>query len=102
MASIVLMVLGLIGFAMLAFASVFLVMVSDGCGSDGACDFDLMTAGFFVALLGPPIVYLASVVWTIVRLVRRRLAWWLPVVGALLALGVWAIGLAMLQASLGR
>jgi hypothetical protein len=101
-ASSILLVLGLIGFSIVAFASLFLAMVSDGCGSGTSCDFGVMTAGYFVALLGPPLVFLATAIWTIIRLVRRSLAWWLPLVGGAAALAVWGVGVAMMQASLGR
>lgn len=101
-ASIVLMVGGAIVFAIVAFFSLFLSMMSDGCGSGGTCRYDLMTAGFLVALLGPPAVFIASVIGTIVRLVIRRSAWWMPLLGVLAGLLVWAVGFAMLQASLGR
>jgi len=80
-ASIILLVLGAIAFAVLAFASLFLAMMSDGCGSGTNCNYGVMTAGYFVALLVPPVVFVASAIWTIIRLVRRRLAWWVPLVG---------------------
>ncbi|GLK17154.1 DUF6264 family protein [Herbiconiux flava] len=66
------------------------------------CDFSLMGVGYFIALLAPPLVYLAAIVWTIVRLTRRRRSWWVPVVGALAALAVWALGYGLLMASLNR
>lgn len=101
-ASSILLVLGAIGFTMLAFVSLFFAMFSDGCGSGTDCDFGVMTAGYFVALAVPPVIFVVTAVWTIIRLVRRRLAWWLPVVGSLAALAAWGIGVAMMQASLGR
>lgn len=101
-ASSILLVLGLIGFSIVAFASLFLAMVSDGCGSGTNCDFGVMTVGYFVALLGPPLVFLATAIWTIIRLVRRSMAWWLPLVGGAAAMAVWGVGVAMMQASLGR
>lgn len=101
-ASILLLVLGVIAFAVLAFASLFLAMMSDGCGSGANCNYGLMNAGYFVALLVPPLVFVASAIWAIIRLVRRMLAWWIPLVGAAGAFAAWGVGLAMMQASLGR
>jgi uncharacterized BrkB/YihY/UPF0761 family membrane protein len=100
-AAIVLMVLGVIGFVFLAFISLFFAMISDGCMS-GTCDYSLMTVGYLLALAGPPIVFVAAIVWTIVRLTRGKRAWWVPLVGAVAALAVWGVAIALMQASLGR
>lgn len=100
-AAITLMVLGAIGFAFLSFISLFFAMVSDGCTS-GTCAYGLMTVGYLLALAGPPVVFVAAIVWTIVRLTRRKRAWWAPLVGAVAALAVWGIAIALMQASLGR
>ena len=95
------MVAGVIGFGILAFITVFLVMMSDGC-MGGTCDFDLMTVGWLIALISPPVVFLAAVVWTLIRIARRKTAWWVTVSAAVVGVGIWAIGVAMMQASLGR
>ncbi|RWZ52472.1 hypothetical protein ELQ90_00470 [Labedella phragmitis] len=100
-ASIVLMVLGVIGFVFLAFISLFFAMISDGCMS-GTCDYSLMTVGYLLALAGPPVVFVAAIVWTIARLTRGKRAWWVPLVGAVAALAVWGVAIALMQASLGR
>ncbi|MDQ0729204.1 DUF6264 family protein [Microbacterium sp. W4I20] len=101
-ASSILLIAGFIGFAMLAFVSLFLAMVSDGCGSGTNCDFGVMTAGYYLALVAPPLIFIAAAIWTIIRLIRRRPAWWLPLVGSVAALAAWGIGAGMMQASLGR
>jgi uncharacterized BrkB/YihY/UPF0761 family membrane protein len=97
--SVVLMIAGGMGFIMLAVLSLLLGMVSDGCGSESDCNFDLMGVGFVIALVGPPVSYLTSLVWTIVRLKQRRRGWWVPLVGAFMALAVWGVGYAMLVTS---
>lgn len=99
--SVIIMLVGVVGFAMLAFASVFLVMMSDGCFDD-RCNTGLMGMGWFIALLGPPLVFIAAIVWTLIRIARRKTAWWVPVSGAVAAAVVWGIGAAVMQASLGR
>lgn len=99
--SVILMVAGVIGFAMLALASVFLVMMSDGCFDD-RCNTDLMTVGWLIALVAPPAVFVAAVVWTLIRIARRKTAWWVPVAGAVLAAAIWFGGVAFMDASLGR
>ncbi len=100
-ASVILLIAGVIGFAMLAFVSLFFAMMSDGCYGD-RCDTGLMSIGWLVALIAPPVVFIAAAVWTIVRLVRRKLAWWLPLAGAAVAVAVWVAGVALMDAGLRR
>ncbi|RKS86803.1 hypothetical protein DEU37_2462 [Microbacterium sp. AG790] len=99
--SVILMVAGILGFAVLAFMSLFLVMMSDGCFGD-RCNTGLMSAGWLIALAAPPIVFIAAVVWTIIRLARRKVAWWVPLAGAALSAVVWFVGVGIMDASLGR
>ncbi|WP_431245828.1 hypothetical protein [Leifsonia xyli] len=93
--SIVLLVVGVVVAAVLTFAAFFLVFASDPCGSGTACDTGRMGIGFFIALIGPAAVTLIAVIVAIVLLVLRRISFWVPIVGILLALGVWAGGAAL-------
>ncbi|MDN4613058.1 hypothetical protein P5G50_01225 [Leifsonia sp. F6_8S_P_1B] len=91
----VLLVVGLVVAAILTFFAFFLVFASDPCGSSTPCDTGRMGIGFFVALLGPGAVTLVAIVVAIVLLVRRRIAFWAPLAGILLAIGVWIGGAAL-------
>jgi len=99
--SVILLVAGVIGFGMLAFLSLFFAMMSDGCYGD-RCDTGLMSIGWLIALVAPPVVFLAAAGWTIVRLVRRKTAWWLPIVGAVVAVAIWVAGVGLMDAGLRR
>ena len=77
-------VLGVIG-ALLAF-------VSDSCGASTACDYSQLSAGILIAILLPSVVTVIFIVWMIVRLVRRKRAFWVPLVGAVAAVIGWGIG----------
>jgi uncharacterized BrkB/YihY/UPF0761 family membrane protein len=99
--SVILIVAGAIGFTMLAVLSLLLAMVSDGCFDD-QCNYDLMTVGWFIALLAPPLVFIGAVVWTLLRITRQKTAWWMPLLGAAVALALWGVGVGMMEASLGR
>ncbi|MBF4160387.1 hypothetical protein [Nocardioides acrostichi] len=68
------------------FMSLFLGMASDGCFPDDPCDTGRMGVGIAVAFLAPGVAWLATSIWAIVRMVRGRLAFWVP----LLALPLWA------------
>ena len=100
-ASVILMVAGFLCFAVLAFMSLFLVMMSDGCFGD-RCNTGLMSVGWLIALGVPPVVFLAAAVWTIIRLVRRKISWWVAAVGAASGVAIWFAGVGIMNASLGR
>ncbi|MFC7926957.1 DUF6264 family protein [Microbacterium laevaniformans] len=99
--SVVLIIAGVLGFAMLAFMSLFLVMMSDGCFGD-RCNTGLMSAGWLIALAVPPVIFIAAVGCTIIRLARRKTAWWVPLAGAGVSAVIWFVGFGIMNASLGR
>lgn len=81
-----------------SFFGAFLAMASDGCGG-GNCDYDLMMFGIGLALISPWVILLAAAVVAIVLLVRRRLAFWVPLIGAVLMVAMWMAGAAIVGAS---
>ncbi|WFR84513.1 DUF6264 family protein [Arthrobacter sp. Y-9] len=99
--SIILMIIGVVGFAFLGFLTLFLSMMSDGCYAN-QCNTGLMSVGWLIALAVPPAVFIGAIIWTIIRLARRKTAWWITLAGAFLAILVWAAGAGLMQAGLGR
>ncbi|MDR6971898.1 hypothetical protein [Leifsonia shinshuensis] len=93
--SIVLMVVGVVLAGILTFAAFFLVFASDPCGGSTVCDTERMGIGFFVALIGPAAVTVVAIIAAVVLLVLRRISFWVPIVGMLLAVGVWVGGAAL-------
>jgi hypothetical protein len=85
--------------AAISFAALFLVMMSDSCGTVAPCDFTLLTAGWLVAVIGPSVVVLATIVVAIIAMVRRRLSFWMALTGAAVALGVWGVGVALVYSA---
>ena len=93
--TIVLLVIGGAIAIGLTFFAFFLVFASDPCGASTVCDTDRMSAGFFLALLGPGAVTIAAIIVAVVLLIRRRISFWVPLVGIVLAVGVWIGGAAL-------
>jgi len=93
--SIVLLVIAVVIAAILTFASFFLAFAGDPCGASTVCDTGRMGAGFFIALFGPGAVTLVAVIVTVVLLALKRISFWVPIVGILLAAGVWVAGAAL-------
>ena len=93
--TIVLLVL-MIGAALVAsFLSFFLAFAGDSCGASSVCDYDRMATGMMVAMIGPLLVGLLALIAAIILLVLRRIAFWIPLLGILLIVGVFIGGFAL-------
>lgn len=67
--------------ALASFAGLFLIMASDPCGVRD-CSSELITTGWLIGTLVPWAVLIGAVIWAIVFLVKRRLAFYIPLLGA--------------------
>lgn len=82
---------------MMSFFGFFLAMASDPCGAMD-CNTGLIGIGVLTAVILPWVVLIAAVVVSIVLLVRRRLAFWVPLVAAALIVSSWFVGAAIATA----
>jgi hypothetical protein len=57
----------------------FLVMASDSCGASSECDSNLIGLGVLFAVVAPWLCWIPALVVVIVRQVKHRLTWWVPV-----------------------
>jgi Family of unknown function (DUF6264) len=89
--TIVLLVLDLILTAIMSFFGLFLAMASDSCGVRD-CNTELIATGMMVGVGLPWLVLIITIVVAIVMLVRRRLAFWVPIVGGVLIVGSLILG----------
>ncbi|WIM20962.1 DUF6264 family protein [Microbacterium sp. zg-B185] len=81
-----------------SYFGLFLAMASDPCGGTAQCDTDLIGLGVLAAVGLPWIVLLIAAVVAIVLLVKRRLAFWVPLLAAPLTIASWFVGAAMASA----
>jgi sterol desaturase/sphingolipid hydroxylase (fatty acid hydroxylase superfamily) len=91
-ASIVLVLVAVFVNLGISFAGFMLVMMSDGCRD--TCDVGALTGGVIIASVAPSVVTVMGIIVTIVLVVRRRLAFWVPIatVGAqVIALAIGAL-----------
>lgn len=94
------LLVGMLASAVVAsLGGVFLVFVTDSCGSVGRCNDAAVTAGVLTGAVGPLVVAAVAVLVAVVRLVRRRIAFWVPIVGS--AVIVLVLGGGYLLASSG-
>jgi glucan phosphoethanolaminetransferase (alkaline phosphatase superfamily) len=93
--TIVLLVV-MIGAALLAsFFSFFLAFASDSCGAAVTCDTDRIATGMLIAMIGPLLVGVLALIAAVIVLVLRRIAFWIPIVGIVLIVGVFVGGAAI-------
>lgn len=90
--TIVLLVLLLVEAMFVSFFGAFLAMASDPCGASVACNTDLIGLGVVFAMGAPWILLLLAAAIAIVLLVRRRVAFWVPLVGGVLVVASWFVG----------
>ena len=95
--SIALLLLLLAFTAIAAFAGAFLAFASDSCSAD-SCNYGALNAGILIAMISPVVIALVAIIATVLLLVRRRLAFWAPLVAFVLITAVW-IGAAILVGS---
>lgn len=80
-----------------SYAGVLLAYAADACGA-ASCDTGLMNIGFWLAVVSPWVVLLGGVIVTIVRLVRHRLAFWVPLVTIVAMTALWFVAAAFVGA----
>ena len=88
--SILLVLLALLA-AMMSFFGFFLAMASDSCGARD-CSSELIGAGLITAVALPWVILLAAAIVTILLLVFRTLAFWVPLAAAPLVVASWFLG----------
>ncbi|WZH35125.1 MAG: DUF6264 family protein [Microbacterium enclense] len=79
-----------------SYAGLFLAFASDACGSQ-TCNTELMNIGLWSAVISPWGVLLVGVVISIVLLVKRRLAFWVPLSAMALMSALWFVAAAIVS-----
>ncbi len=69
----------------------YLSMAADACGVRD-CDTDLIAVGMLFAAVIPWIVLAIAVIGSIVLLILRRIAFWVPLVGGVLVVVAFFVG----------
>lgn len=77
-------------------AGLFLAFAADACGSR-TCNEELMNVGLWSAVISPWGVLLAGVIVSIVLLIKRRLAFWVPLSSIALMAALWFVAAAVVS-----
>lgn len=90
--TIVLLVLSFGGALVMSFLALFLLAFgSDSCVVR-ECNYDIMSTGMMIGFIGPWIPAVLALIVSIVLLVLRRIAFWVPIVGGVLSVGALILG----------
>ena len=92
--------LGALASAFLLLMSLLSGMMTDPCMSSQLCDIDRFDVAWGVAVVAPPIVFVASAIWGYRRSTHGRSGWWVPLLGILLGWGVWLAAYAVMTTSI--
>lgn len=67
--------------------------INTGCqGNEAGCDVTAVRIGQALCTFGPPLVALVTIPWAIARVLRRRIAFWVSLLGSLLMVAVFFVG----------
>jgi uncharacterized BrkB/YihY/UPF0761 family membrane protein len=96
--TIVLLVICAVLVAFLMVSGFLSAFASDSCESRSC--YSAVASGSMIALIAPPLIYVVSFVVAILRMVQRRIAFWVPLAGAALCCAGFAIGLCLVRSTL--
>lgn len=94
MASIVLVLIAVVANIIVTATAVPLVLLTDSC--DLTCNYTVIESGFIFALVVPSILTLIGIFITILRVITRKLAFWVPLATIAAALLSLVIGTAVM------
>ena len=97
--TIVLLVLYLAGAVVLSSLGFFVAFAGDSCGASTVCDYDAIGSATVFAIAGPWIPLLPVLIVSVILLITKRIAFWVPIVGGLLSLAALIIGFAWATSS---
>jgi len=79
-----------------SYAGLFLSFAADACGA-ATCNTELMNIGLWSAVIAPWIILLLGVIASILLLVKRRVAFWVPLASMALMTAVWFVAAALVS-----
>lgn len=85
--------------AVASYMGVFVAFASDSCGA--SCNMGLLEFAFGFGIVAPWVLLVAALVVGIVLLVRRRIAFWVPLVAAALMVVAFFVAFALAAAAVG-
>jgi hypothetical protein len=98
--TIVLLVLLLAAAVVAASVGLALGVGSDACGSGGrVCRQDLLAVGVWTAFTTPLLILAVALFFSVVLLVVRRRAFWVPLAGFVLVAVLWSLGVFLVWAA---
>ena len=73
-------------------SGLFAGMAPDGCIGGEQCSSTVVTLGLGIAAASPWVVYVVALALVVMRWVRRRSTWWVPLAALVVGAVLWALG----------
>ena len=100
--TIVLAVLFLAAVVIFSSLGFFVAFAGDSCGASAVCDYDAIGNATIFAIVGPWIPVLPVLILAVILLIKKRIAFWVPIAGGLLSLAALIIGFAWATSAVVR
>jgi hypothetical protein len=99
--TVLLIIITLVLAVALAVSALGLGVITQACSSPTAnCNADRVQLGQLICTYVPPALALISIVWSIVRVLRRKIAFIIAVIGLALMSGAFLVGRALLDSGI--
>jgi len=82
----------------LGVAGAGLSLLSDACSTED-CNDSMLAVAVLTAILAPLLVIIAATIVGVVRIRRRRVSFWVPLAGGVLAVAIWLAAAAVAASS---
>jgi hypothetical protein len=91
--TVLLILIELVVVVLLALSALAVSLSNLGCSTEiSGCDPTKVQIGQLLATWGPSVIAIATAIIAVVRVLRRKIAFWLPLLGIALMVGVFLLG----------
>lgn len=84
-----------------AVAGVFSLFAFDRCSSSVSCNYDAAVPALWCLVIANALVWIGSLVGTLMLRARRRRTWWVPVSALFVLVAIWIVYVAVVEHAAG-
>lgn len=93
-------------FVLLVLTAIFVILgfgfglSTIGCADSGGCNYNLISFGSLVVIVGVPVLALIGIVLSVIWIARRKVTFWIPLVASLATVGLFVLGSYLVELAL--